>query len=70
MTANATGLPVVAGPVEATVMGNALVQLISLGELKDLHEARQVVAQSGQLIRFEPRQTPLWDEAYQRHWAR
>lgn len=70
MTADATGLPVVAGPVEATVMGNALVQLISLGELKDLQEARQLVAQSGQLIRFEPQQTPLWEEAYQQYWAR
>lgn len=44
MTANTTGLPVVAGPVEATVIGNAVVQLIALGELKDLREARQLVA--------------------------
>jgi sugar (pentulose or hexulose) kinase len=57
MTANATGRPVIAGPIEATVMGNALVQLISLGELKDLQEARQVVAQSGALTRFEPQET-------------
>jgi sugar (pentulose or hexulose) kinase len=66
MTANATGRPVVAGPIEATVMGNALVQLISLGELKDLQEARQVVAQSSALTRFEPQETAVWEEAYQR----
>ncbi len=36
MTANATGRPVVAGPIEATVIGNALVQLIALGELQDI----------------------------------
>src|SRR5690606_30644202 len=40
LTANATGLPVVAGPIEATVMGNALVQLITLGEIADLAQAR------------------------------
>ena len=70
MTANATGRPVVAGPIEATVMGNALVQLISLGELKDLQEARQVVAQSGALMRFEPQETAVWEEAYQRYQER
>ncbi len=70
MTANATGRPVVAGPVEATVVGNALVQLIALGELKDLHEARQVVIQSEGLIRFEPRDTDVWEEAFQRYQQR
>ncbi len=43
LTANATGLPVFTGPVEATVLGNALVQLIALGELKDLREARSLL---------------------------
>ncbi|MCL4834903.1 MAG: rhamnulokinase [Caldilineaceae bacterium] len=47
MTAAATGLPVMAGPVETTVLGNALVQLISLGELADIQQARQLVAQMG-----------------------
>lgn len=46
MTADATGIPVVAGPVEATVMGNALVQLIALGELQDIHQARQLVRET------------------------
>ncbi|MFZ1752345.1 MAG: rhamnulokinase family protein [Caldilineaceae bacterium] len=49
MTANATRLPVVAGPVEMTVLGNALVQLISLGELADIQQARQLVAQMDDL---------------------
>jgi rhamnulokinase len=70
LTANATGRPVVAGPIEATVMGNALVQLISLGELQDLQEARQVVAQSGALTRYEPQETAVWEEAYQRYRKR
>jgi rhamnulokinase/L-fuculokinase len=67
MTANATGRPVVAGPIEATVIGNALVQLIALGELKDLNEARQVVIQSEGLKRYEPHDTSVWEEAYQRY---
>jgi sugar (pentulose or hexulose) kinase len=54
LTAEATGLPVIAGPVEATVIGNALVQLIALGELKDLREARQLTAGMEGLRRFDP----------------
>jgi rhamnulokinase len=67
ITADATGLPVVTGPVEATVLGNALVQLITLGEIADLHQARQIVAEMDETIRYEPRQTAVWDEAYGRY---
>ncbi len=67
LTANATGRQVVAGPIEATVIGNALVQLIALGELENLDEARQVVIHSGELNCFEPKDTAAWEEAYQRY---
>lgn len=67
MTANATGLPVVTGPVEATVIGNALVQLITLGEIADLQQARQIVAGMDELRRYEPGETAWWDEAYNRY---
>ncbi len=67
LTANATGLPVVAGPIEATVMGNALVQLIALGEIGDINEARQVVAGMDELRRYEPNETAVWHEAYGRY---
>ena len=43
-TADATGLPVIAGSAEATVLGNAMIQLISLGELADLEQGWQVIA--------------------------
>jgi rhamnulokinase len=67
MTANATGLPVVAGPIEATVIGNALVQLITLGEIEDLNHARQFAGNSADLKRYEPEgSTDAWDEAYSR----
>jgi rhamnulokinase len=54
--ADVTGLPVVAGPVEATALGNLLVQLIALGELADLAEAREVVraGAAAELRRTEP----------------
>ncbi|MFN2104643.1 MAG: FGGY-family carbohydrate kinase, partial [Candidatus Promineifilaceae bacterium] len=66
MTADATGIPVVAGPVEATVLGNALVQLITLGEIDDLAQGRQVVAESEQVKRYEPQQSDAWEAAYGR----
>jgi rhamnulokinase len=75
MTANASGIPVLAGPIEATVIGNVLVQLIALGELSDIAEGRQIVARmgdpspgSGQVLkRYEPQDAPLWEEAYRRY---
>jgi rhamnulokinase len=66
MTADATGLSVIAGPVEATVIGNALVQLIALGELANLTQARQIVAGMAELKHYEPQETAVWDEAYSR----
>ncbi len=54
LTAEATGLPVYAGPSEATVMGNAAVQLIALGALKNLGDARKVIANSVALKEYLP----------------
>ena len=62
LTADATGIPVLAGPSEATVIGNALVQLISLGELKNLDEGRQLVSGLGELERFEPEEGGAWQD--------
>lgn len=59
LTADATGLPVVAGPVEATVMGNALVQLMALGEISNLAEGRQLVAESAVLKTYQPKNDKL-----------
>lgn len=67
LTASATGLPVVTGPIEATVIGNALVQLITLGEIADLSQARQIVAEMDELKRYEPKETAVWDDVYGRY---
>ena len=65
-TAQATGLPVLAGPEEATLIGNLLVQAMALGELESLEEARAVVRASFVPTVHEPRPAPEWDEARQR----
>lgn len=65
-TANATGLPVIAGPVEATAIGNLLVQAMAHGELADLAQLREVVRRSFPLITYEPADRAAWDEAYAR----
>ncbi len=67
MTADATGIPVVAGPVEATVIGNALVQFITLGKLNNIWEARQMLVDLGDLKEYSPIATDRWEEAYQNY---
>jgi rhamnulokinase len=65
-TANATGRAVVAGPFEATTIGNILMQAIALGELGSLQEARDVVRRSFTPELFLPQGSAGWDEAYSR----
>ncbi|MEX2540793.1 MAG: rhamnulokinase family protein [Trueperaceae bacterium] len=73
LTADACGRPVVAGPVEATALGNLMVQAIATGRLAGVEAGRQAVADSVHLRRFEP--TPhagtrdAWQEAYDRFRA-
>jgi rhamnulokinase len=66
LTADSTGLPVHCGPVEATALGNAATQLVALGELADLSDIRRAVAHTTALTSYTPRQSPAWDDAYDR----
>lgn len=66
MTADACNITVYAGPIEATVMGNVAVQLISGGDIADVVEARRIIANSGQLKCYSPENTAAWDEAYKK----
>jgi rhamnulokinase len=61
MTASASQREVVAGPVEATAIGNIAIQAITSGELTDLAQARQLIARSFPMETFEP--TGDWSEA-------
>ncbi len=62
-TAEAAGLPVLAGPEEATLLGNLLVQAIALGEIGSLAEARDVVHASFEPATYEPAPSSEWQEA-------
>ncbi len=64
--ANATQLPVLAGPVEATAAGNVMVQAIALGEVPSLSAAREIIAASFPVERIEPHDEMDWAQAYQR----
>jgi len=63
-TANATGRVIVTGPVEATAMGNILVQAMATKELKNIEELRQVVRRSNQFNTFKPKSAAPWAKAY------
>lgn len=67
LTAGATGLPVRAGPVEATAIGNLAVQAIAAGELASVAEAREVVARSFPVTEYDPEGD--WAEARARFAA-
>ena len=65
-TANATDRVVITGPVEATAIGNILMQAIGMNHLASLAQAREVVRASFALEAYEPKDTSGWDEAYWR----
>lgn len=65
-TANAIGRPVKAGPVEATSTGNLACQLIALGEVANLSQARAVVRESFPTKNYLPEDGERWEEAYER----
>jgi len=65
-TANATGRSVVAGPVEATALGNIAMQMLATGAVTSLAEARAVIDRSFPVERFEPSATDRWNSHFPR----
>ena len=65
LTADATGRTVVAGPIEATAIGNVLAQALGKGFIGSLEEAREIVRNSFDLITYKPRESTAIDKAYQ-----
>lgn len=65
-TANALGVPVYTGPVEATAMGNIIVQAMVKGAIKDLKEGREFVKNSFETTVYYPRDVDLWEKEYER----
>jgi sugar (pentulose or hexulose) kinase len=65
-TADATRLPVMAGPVEATALGNLLVQARAMGDVGSLDDARALVRNGTAPDCYEPQDTAAWEDAYER----
>lgn len=65
-TADACGRPVIAGPTEATALGNVLVQARTSGEISTLAEMRSVVRASSAIKHYEPRDQAAWKAAWER----
>lgn len=63
-TANAVGVPVVAGPSEATAIGNVMIQALAAGEASDVPSMRRLINRSIQLKTFVPQDMEVWDAAY------
>ena len=67
LTADATGIPVMAGPVEATASGNVLVQAFARGCLGSAQEVRDIVRGSFKLVEYQPGDTARWEDGYARY---
>ena len=66
MAADATGRRVVAGPVEATAIGNLMVQAVACGAIKDIAQSREIIRTSFEVQEYRPKPSADWDEAYSR----
>ncbi|MDR0711978.1 MAG: rhamnulokinase [Prevotellaceae bacterium] len=66
LTANAIGMPVVAGPSEATAIGNIMVQAMAAGCVKSADEARAVIRASVQPEIYEPQDSATWEKAFEK----
>lgn len=64
--ADACGRRVVAGPVEATAIGNIMMQAVASGAVGSIAEAREVIRRSFEVEEFTPHGTAAWDDAYGR----
>jgi rhamnulokinase len=64
LAANVTGRPVIAGPVEATAIGNILVQAMGLGYISSIEQGREIVRKSFDLVTYEPAPDPHVEEVY------
>lgn len=68
-TANALGIEVIAGPVEATSCGNVITQMVGTGHLPDFVAGRELIRQSFDFRTFPPRDVDSWNAAYQKFRA-
>lgn len=67
LTANACGVDVIAGPVEATVIGNISTQLMALGAIGSVKEAREIIANSFPITTYTPENHDLFEKGYEKY---
>ncbi len=65
-TANSLNMPVITGPIEATAIGNILVQANAIGFVKDLNEIREIVRNSFSIKKFYPKDQKNWNYEYEK----
>ncbi len=66
LSSQSLGIPVIAGPVEATALGNIVLQLIALGEIDSIEKGREIIAETEKVKKYEEKHTSDWDEAFER----
>ncbi len=69
LAAESLGIPVIAGPVEATALGNIILQLLALGEIESISQGRKIIAETEKVETFMSERTSDWDEAFERFCA-
>ena len=63
-TSNMLNIPVLAGPSEATAIGNILTQALAIGEINDIKDLRRIVRNSFKIIEYTPMDNDKWNDAY------
>ncbi len=66
-TANATGATVLAGPQEGTAIGNIMLQAKAAGMVSDIWQMRRIIANSLELVKYEPQDQAAWDKAFEKY---
>jgi rhamnulokinase len=66
LTANACGLPVAAGPVEATALGNIIAQALAKGTIQSIQYGKELIARSFPIKMYKPSISKKWDEQFQK----
>ncbi|WDI40683.1 rhamnulokinase [Bremerella sp. P1] len=66
MAADACNCQVVSGPVEATAIGNLMLQAVAAGDIGSLAEGREVIRNSFPVVTYEPKNPTMWDDAFPR----
>jgi rhamnulokinase len=66
-TANSTGATVLAGPQECTAIGNIMMQAKAARLVSDIWQMRAIIANSTEMVKYEPQDKPAWDAAYEKY---